>query len=110
MNKTVEMKTSQLPSIPRSASEAELLKYVESDSNLLELAADSNIFHKGDVKGDERDKNLTLVQDQGINSEKEAVDEKKVVSYGSFCAKYSNSSRKQRVEAIKAFYKSVNNA
>ena len=71
MNKTVEMKTSQLPSIPRSASEAELLKYVESDSNLLELAADSNILHKGDVKGGERDKNLTLVQDQGINSEKE---------------------------------------
>ena len=50
------------------------------------------------------------MQDQGINSEKEAVDEKKVVSYGSFCAKYPNSSRKQRVEAIKAFYKSLNNA
>ena len=107
MDEIQKMKSSSPPSIPRSASEAELLKHVGSENNLVNLAAESDSIDKNDAMGDET---LTSVQDQGTNSQREAVEEKEVLSYGSYCAKCPNSSKKQRIEAIQAFYNSLQNA
>ena len=110
MDEIPKMKSSQPPSIPRSASEAELLKHVGSESNLVDLAAESDSLDKNGATRDEILTSVQDLQDQGTNSQREAGEEKKVLSYGSYCAQCPNSSKKQRVEAIQAFYNSLQSA
>ena len=103
MAEITKMTTSRPPTIARSSSEAELLKHVGSETNLVDLAEKSNLTDKNDATAST---NMTSVQYHGRNSQIEATVEKRVMSYGAFCAQNPNSTRKERREAMQAFYSS----
>ena len=99
MAEITKMTTSRPPTIARSSSEAELMKHVGSETNLIDLAKKSNLTDKNDATAST---NVASVQYHGRNSQME----KRVMSYGAFCAQNPNSTRKERREAMQAFYSS----
>lgn len=129
MTQMNRMESTRSPTVQRSASEAELLRHVGSETNLVDMANESNLDNKSDAdsvstSASVQEKGIKLEggQNQGVPSYDAFCaaamgspatkgtqttgrqEDRKVMSYGAFCSQNPASTKKQRREAMQAFY------